>query len=321
LVGITLATFLVLDWLPIDRERARVESSMEHATAEARAAAVREMRVAVGMIDAETGRPVPWWRRYLHWVEHAACFDFRATQADAGAFRARFGRALAVSALLGLLAVTLAVGLGLLIGTWSGMRPDSAGDRMVSNAVLLGFSLPEFLTATLLLLLLGGGLGGPWLPAGGLTSEGAGAWSRGAQWLDLAAHLAMPVTTLALVPLAIVVRHVRAAVVRATRSEFVNTMRNWGASEREIRRALFRHGAVPLATLFGTLLPSIVGGTVVVEQAFAIPGMGRMAFEGVLDKDVGVVMAITLLVSCATLLALTISDVLHRAVDPRVELR
>ena len=89
----------------------------------------------------------------------------------------------------------------------------------------------------------------------------------------------------------------------------------------KIRRSLMRHGLLPVATLVGTLLPSIVAGSIVVEQTFALPGIGRLAFQGVLEKNVAVVMAVTLLVSVVTLFALLVSDLAHRSIDPRVRLR
>lgn len=321
LLGITLVTFVVLDWLPVDREVTEVAASMPNAGEAKRALAVRQLRVELGMLDPVTFEPIPVWERYLHWLESVARFDLRSTYTDPAVFRARFGDALTISAMLGLASISIALVLGIVLGTWLGMRRGALADRAVGSALMIGYSLPEFLIATFLLLTLGGAWFEPVLFPGGLRSEGAEAWSITDQWIDLLGHLVMPITTLLLVPLAIVTRHVREAVGRAVDSEHVAAMRNWGLPESAIRRSVMRHGLAPVATLVGTMLPATIGGSVVVERVFAIPGLGKMAFDAVLDKDVGVVMALTLLGASVTLVALTLSDVLHRRVDARVSLR
>jgi peptide/nickel transport system permease protein len=139
--------------------------------------------------------------------------------------------------------------------------------------------------------------------------------------LDLAAHLVLPVLTLALAPCIVVTRYVRDGVARAARAEFAVALRAWGMPERTVRRRALHHGLSPLITLLGVLLPALVSGSVVVESVFALPGLGRLAFDAALRQEQAMVMTMTLLVGSATLLGMLLSDILHRAVDPRVELR
>lgn len=320
LFGISLLTFVVLDALPTDRAEMRVEASMANADADKRAEAVRRLRIRYGMIDPETDRPVSVWSRYLRWLDAAARFDFASDGESPDAFSERFGRAVGVTVLLGVTSIGIALVLGVAVGLWLGLSSGLIS-RAMSAGILVGYAIPQFLMASLLVLLFAGGLFEPLLPATGLRDPMSDQWLWHQRFLDLCQHLVLPVLTLSIVPFAIVARHVREAVWRAERSEFVTAMRNWGLPERMIRARLLRHGMTPVATYLGTLIPSIFAGSVVVEQVFALPGIGRLAFDGVLEKDVGVVMAMVLLGSIVTLVALLISDLMHRRVNPRVSLR
>ncbi len=321
LFGITLLTFVVLDVLPMDRAALAVDRTMQSADATKRAEAIRRLKVRWGMIDRASGEPVPTWDRYCVWLERAARFDFGDENESPAAFRERFLGALVTTVLIGAASICVALAGGIALGVWTGLRPGTFGDRCVSTLVLIGFAVPEFVKATLLLLLLGGGLFDAVLPAHGLRDPASSSWSWGARFLDLCAHLVMPVLTLSVVPGAAVMRHVREAIVRAGASDFVAALRGWGMPERTVRRSMMRHGMLPVATLIGTMLPIVVAGSVVVEQIFALPGIGRLALQGVAERQVGVVMAVTLLVSVVTLGALLLSDLAHRRLDARVKLR
>ena len=127
--------------------------------------------------------------------------------------------------------------------------------------------------------------------------------------------------SLAIGPCVVITRFLRNSVARVAASDFVTNMRAWGLPEAVVRKRALRNGLSPVVTLIGTLLPLLVSGSVVVEQVFSLPGMGRLAFGAVLARDQGMVMALTLLVSVVTLLGLLLSDLLQRTVDPRVRLR
>jgi peptide/nickel transport system permease protein len=121
-------------------------------------------------------------------------------------------------------------------------------------------------------------------------------------------------------PLVMVTRFVRDAVARASAAPFVISLRALGVEPKTVNRRLLRHGAVPVATLTGGLLPLLVGGSIIVENLFSLDGLGHLAFRAVLGQDQAIVMALVLLTSTVTLLALLISDLMHRLVDNRVRL-
>ncbi len=320
LFGITFVTFVLMDLAPADRALLVIGESDAGASAASRAAALRQLRVRFGQIDAETGAPIPLVVRYGRWLQHAAGLDFGAASEDPVAFRRRIVAALPMTLLVATLALGLAFWIGVSLGSRLGLHAGSLSDRAASVAMLVAWSLPEFLAGTLLLVLLGGGIGSAILPATGFRSPGAEAWSVWAQALDMASHLVMPVVTLAIAPAVWLTRLVRESVARAARSDFARTLRAWGTPPATIRARVLRNGMAPLATAVGSLLPLLVSGSVVVERLFALPGLGDLACRAVLEREVPMVMALTTLVSVVTLSGLVASDVLHRSVDPRVRL-
>ncbi len=320
LLGITVVTFAVLDLAPVDRatvEVARAAADRSFLDAPAREAAVLRLRLQYGMLDPATLEPLPVAVRYLAWLERALRFDFAGPGEDPAALWGRFAAALPVTLLLGGLALLLAVGLGAPLGVRLGAAAGARADRVVSRLVLLLAGLPEYLVGTLLVLLLAGAC---WnlFPNGGLASRGAERWHLVARGADLLWHLALPVCVMAIGPFVLVLRFVRDAVARAAQQPFAEHWHALGLEPDVVRARLRRHGAVPLATLAGGLLPMLVGGSVVVERLFSLDGIGQLAYSAVRDQDQSMVMLLVVTGSCATLAALLVSDLLHRWLDPRV---
>lgn len=321
LLGITFVTFLVLDRAPVDRAEiavARRSQDGGFVDAASRDVAVMRLRVHYGMVDPATLETLPVWRRYLGWLENAACLRFAGAHGDHDALWHRVGAALPISALLGLLALALAFGIGLPLGAWCGTNTGSRADRAVAGAMFTLIGVPEFLLGMLLVLGLVGGW--QWFPASGLRSAGADQWPAWRQIVDFVWHLVLPVGVMTVAPLVLVTRFVRDAVARAAAMPFVDGLRALGAGPREVRRAVLRNGLAPVATLLGGLLPMLVGGSIVVENLFALDGLGHLAFTAVLRLDQEMVMALVVLTSVATLVSLLLSDLMHRLVDRRVRL-
>lgn len=321
LLGITLVTFVVLDQAPVDRaviEAARTAQDTGFVDAASRDAAILQLRIRHGMVDPVTLEPAPWWRGWLAWLENAVQLRFAGPNEDHAALLRRLGDALPVSLWLGGLALLVAFGIGIPLGAWCGTHAGSRGDRVVANVMFGILGVPEFLLGTLLVL----GLAGAWqlFPTNGLRSDGAERWAFGMQVLDFAWHLVLPVTVMAIAPLVLVTRFVRDAVARAAALPFAASLAALGTEPRLLRRRLLRNALAPVATLAGSLLPMLVGGSLVVENLFSLDGIGHLAFAAVLGRDHAMVMAIVVLGSVTTLFALLVSDVLHRVVDPRVRL-
>jgi peptide/nickel transport system permease protein len=141
-----------------------------------------------------------------------------------------------------------------------------------------------------------------------------------AQLFDLAWHLVLPVAVMAIAPALLITRFLRESVGRVATSTFALNLEAWGVDAHTRRRRLLRAGFAPVATLIGSLLPQLIGGSIVVETVFSIEGAGRLAWNAVRNQDQAMVMFVVLLASIATLLSLLLSDVAHRWIDPRVRL-
>jgi peptide/nickel transport system permease protein len=207
--------------------------------------------------------------------------------------------------------------LGSALGAWQGARAGSRGDRATSQLALGLYAVPEFVLALLLLLCFAWRL--RWFPAGGVADDLAPYLGPMAQLVDRARHLALPVTALTLVSLAVVSRYQRAAMVETMEQPFVRAARARGATEwRVIVRHGWRAALTPVVTLLGLYLPVLVGGSFIVERVFSWPGMGSALVDAVLARDVPVVLAVVAVGSAATAMGALVSDLLLPVVDPRV---
>ncbi|MGE3171655.1 MAG: ABC transporter permease [Planctomycetota bacterium] len=321
LIGITFVTFLVMDLAPVDRAAMEVAMSREADSVglEPREVAVARLRVRYGLVDPDTLEPVPMVQRYGRWLWNAVNLRFHGDGEDPREFRRRIAGALPVSILLGFWALVVAIGVGAPLGCWLGMRAGSRADRAATSVMFALFGLPDVLLATLMILWFGGPVF-DWLPTAGLRSDGSERLSVFGQLLDLAGHLVLPVTVLAMGPTLLVVRFVRESVGRAAASTFALNLEVWGIDPATRRRRLLRAGLTPVATIAGALLPMLVTGSIVVESVFSIEGLGRLSWNAVRGQDQSMVMALTLIGSSATLVSLALSDLLHRWIDPRVQL-
>nr|WP_209706979.1 ABC transporter permease [Leucobacter exalbidus] len=261
---------------------------------------------AIAAIRAQYHLDDPFFVRYLDWLWSALRGDFgvsiRMQQPVTTVIGQRLGSTVALIVLAFLVAVVTAIPLGIL----SAAREGKATDRVASALALLGLSAPSFALAILLLYLFAMLI--PLFPAYGGGTGG----------LDTLWHLVLPACALAAGIGAILMRMTRAAVLRELQSDAVTFARSRGLSEREVRTVALRSAAIPIVTGAGLILTFIVGGTIIVETVFALPGIGSLLQESVLFKDLPVVQAVTLLVA-ATIAVITIFvDLSYVLLDPRV---
>jgi peptide/nickel transport system permease protein len=152
-----------------------------------------------------------------------------------------------------------------------------------------------------------------WLPIQGLHSEGVRTLP------DLLSHVVLPLLCLTYASFASVSRYMRAGMLDVLRQDYIRTARAKGLPERTvILRHALRNALTSIATLVGLTLPALVGGAVIVERIFGLPGMGQLSFDAISTKDIPVLMGTTALSGVVTMFGLLLSDLLHRALDPRV---
>jgi peptide/nickel transport system permease protein len=251
------------------------------------------------------------WLRGL--VQGDLGLSFHDRRPVAEKIRERLWISIAINGLALLSMVLLAVPLGAL----SAWRPGSRLDRYSSWITYGAYAIPVFWAALMLQILFAVRLG--WLPLAGLDSDGWETLGTVQRAADRLWHLVLPVTCLSLGGLAYLSRFVRATLLENTAAETALAARARGLSSLTVMlRHGFRQAAVPMLTLAGLLLPALVSGSVIVENIFAIPGLGRLFVEAAFQRDVPVLMALTLLSAAATLLGILAADLTYVIVDPRI---
>lgn len=300
LVGITLVTFAILNLLPTDPMQ--VWSGGGFYSAEAAEHLRSELRLDRGVVE-----------RYVSWGLALLRGDLGHSLRDGRPVVTVIAAALPWSLLLNLCSVLLIYGLAVPFGLFGAASPGSAADRLGRGALLLLYAVPPFAAALLLQQWFAVRLG--WLPLQGISSSGShprdGAW-------DLARHLLLPAVCLSLGGWALVARYSRAAFRSILGREFLAAARAKGLSYLRAYGHVAANTAVPFVTLLATILPGLVGGSIIVEQVFSLPGVGRLYLASIEGRDYPVVLGLTLLSAVLVLASHLLVDLLYLVVDPRI---
>lgn len=219
-----------------------------------------------------------------------------------------------------LMATALFLGgvIGVLVGVWQATHRGSRVERAVDTLVVALGAIPDFWIALALMIVFGLKL--RWFPVSGIIDEVMHDYmSPGAKLLDIARHLVLPASSLALLVGALIARHQRAALEDVLPEDFIRTAHAKGLSHRSvIRRHALRNALLPTITLFGLLLPALAGGAVFIEYVFAWPGLGTLAVESLLSRDYPVVLATTIVASIAVVVGNLLADLALAYADPRL---
>lgn len=226
------------------------------------------------------------------------------------------GERLAVTALFMSCALAFAFSAGLVLGVLAARRVNGWRDTLISTAGLLFYAIPSFWLGLMLIVLFSVKLA--WLPPGGFESIGAGLTGL-ARVLDIASHLVLPTISLALIFLAIYLRLMRASMLEVMGLDFVRTARAKGLPEgRVLRRHVLRNALLPMVTFVGLQFSTMLGGSVVVESVFSLPGLGRLAYESVVQRDLNTLLGIVLVSSVLVVVVNFVVDLLYARLDPRI---
>jgi peptide/nickel transport system permease protein len=233
--------------------------------------------------------------------------------------------ALKVTMLLNLIVFVLIYAISIPAGIWSASFPHSRSDRVLTVVLFLLYSLPSFWVAELLRMAVMSewwttvGVTPPVLPILGLRSSGAENFTAWERFLDYSRHVLLPIACMTYGGLAYISRQMRAGMLEVIRQDYIRTAEAKGCSKaRVILVHALRNSLFPIITLLASLLPFLVGGSVIIEYIFNIPGMGKLSFDCILRREYDFVMATLLLSAVLTLVGILISDVLYVLVNPRV---
>ena len=213
----------------------------------------------------------------------------------------------------------ISIALGLLFGAIAASRVGTLADTAVTSLALLFYATPLFWVALMSILLFSVVLG--WLPAYGMVTVGAN-YTGFAYVLDVAEHLVLPALTLGLFFMAIYTRLTRSSMLEVADMDFVKTARAKGVHPARITRVhVLRNAVLPVITLAGIQAGQIVGGAVLTETVFAWPGIGRLMYDALFQRDYNLLLGIFFVSSAMVLLFNLITDVVYTFVDPRIELK
>ena len=270
---------------------------------------LEQMRERLGL-----DRPLPV--QFGDWLWHAVRLDFGESFMDGRPVRDKIFDRLPATALLTGTALLMSLALAIPFGVLSSLYRNSPLDYGLTVFAFFGVSIPAFWAAIVVIIVFGVQLG--WFPVQGMESVGRSVDSRA---LDIGHHLILPATVLGLEGTAALTRLVRSSMTDVLVEDYVRTARAKGLAERLV---LFRHALknalLPMVTLVGLRLPSLIGGAVVIETVFAWPGIGRLGWEAVLQRDYPVVMGLVVFTGVLTILGNLLADLAYAAIDPRIKL-
>ncbi len=316
LLGISLLTFLIIQLAPGNPAVLKLKMAGQGQVTETALSKqiVEETKKLYGL-----DKPIPV--QYLLWVKRVVTLDFGDSFKDHRRVMDKIAERLPVTIQLNVISIFLVYLIAIPFGVYSATRPNTLPDRTLTLFFFFLYSLPSFWVAVLLMMFLGGGDFWDVFPVYGISSISAENWPFW-QWLaDRIWHLILPVVCMTYGGLAYLSRLTRAGMLEVIREDYVRTARAKGLSERVvIFKHAFRNALLPIVTLLAFLLPSMFGGSVIIESIFSIPGMGQLGFEAVLSRDYPVIMAITSISALLTLVGLLIGDVLYAVLDPRIKL-
>ena len=304
--GITLISFWVIHLAPGS------PTDMETTLNPMAGAAARQQ------LEALYGLDKPLHVQYFDWLTRLLHGDFgNSMSADARPVLDKIFERLPLTVSMNAISLVLTLLIAIPVGILSACRRNSLLDRSVTVLVFLGFAMPSFWLALLLMLWFGIDL--QWLPISGLTSMDYARLSPWGKFCDLARHLVLPITVYTVGSLAGMSRYMRACMLEVLRQDYILTARAKGLSPRQvILRHALRNALLPVITLLGLSVPGLIGGSVIIESIFALPGLGQLFYSAVMARDYTMIMGNLVLGAVLTLAGNLLADLCYGLADPRI---
>lgn len=259
---------------------------------------------AQAALEAKYGLDKPLMEQYTTYLKDIVTkFDFGPSLRQRGRQVIDIiGDGMRTSAKLGVIAACIAAVVGVVLGAIAALRRNTVLDKVIMVITTAFVSMPSFIMGSFLLLFLSVKLG--WFPANGSTTAG----------------LVLPVVTLSLSPMAYITRLTRSSMLDVLGQDYIRTAKAKGVAGRRI---IFGHALknslIPVLTYFGPMLASIVTGSMVVEQIFAVPGIGRQFVSSITNRDYTMIMGTTIVLASLIVIMNLVTDILYKVVDPRID--
>ncbi|MBI5328258.1 MAG: ABC transporter permease [Deltaproteobacteria bacterium] len=259
--------------------------------------------------------------QYWMWLKRVVKLDFGDSfSTDRRPVWTKIKERLSITILINSLALLLIFIIAIPIGVSSAVRPYSVYDKITTIIVFIGFAIPTFWFALLLMILFGVNL--HWLPISGLKSMGYEGFSAFGKIWDKVNHLILPVTLEAFGGLAGLSRYMRSNMLEVIRQDYIMTARAKGLPETKvIYKHALRNALLPVITILGLSIPGLIGGSVIFENIFGIPGMGQLFYQAVMMRDYPVIMGVLTIGAILTLVGNLLADIGYALADPRIRAR
>lgn len=307
LVGITIVTFAVTRLAPGDPA---LEAVSRGGASTMSAEAYARLRTYYDLDQ-------PMSRQYAAWLGRVVRLDFGRSFHDGRRVTDKVGERLPATLCLAGGAVVLSLAFAIPIGLASARRAGGVFDTVVGGVLAALYSVPRYVMAMLLIVVVGVHL--DWFSPYGLRSDSFEDMSYPGKAADLARHFALIVFCFAYPLIAYQARFIRGNLLEVLGQDYIRTARAKGLSERAVlHRHAFRNTLLPLITVVGLLVPSALGGSVILETMFQWPGIGQLLFQAMTQRDYPVVMALTVVAAVVVLLCTLLADLTYALADPRV---
>lgn len=309
LIGITIICFAVIHLAPGSPTDLQTQMN-PRASAE-----VKERLRALYELDK------PLHEQYLSWLKKLVVLDLgNSFSPDGRPVADKILERIPITIIINALSLGLIIVVALPVGVASAVRRNSLFDKITTVLVFIGFAMPTFWLALLLMILFGIHLG--WLPISGIRSLNYEYLPPFSAFADLVKHLILPVFLSAFGGIAGFSRYIRANMLEVIRQDYITTARAKGLSERTvIYKHALRNALLPVITILGLSVPGLIGGSVIFETIFAIPGMGQLFYMSVMSRDYPVIMGILVIGAVLTLVANLLADVCYALADPRIRVQ
>jgi peptide/nickel transport system permease protein len=320
-IGITLIGFLIMRLAPGDPAELRAAGGLGAAAGGGISVEKRgSVDEAIAQWRAQYGLDKPLHVQYLVWLKNISSLSFGESFKDNQSVWSKIAERLPVTVKLNFWSILVVYLVAIPLGVYSATHPNSWGDQITTLAAFILFAVPLVWAATMAIVFICGGDFYYLFPPGGLESiDFSDNWPIWRKLQDRAWHIFLPVVLLSYDGFAGLSRYMRASMLEVLAQDYVQVARAKGLSEkRVILKHVLRNSLIPQVTILASILPGLIGGSVIIETIFSIPGLGQLGFESVLARDYPTVLALFTVSALLTLIGILISDLLLAAVDPRI---
>ena len=305
LIGISLITLVIMHLSPGDPASLRYGLNPEIAGS------------ARAQFNERYGLDKPILVQFLLWLKRIVVLDFGNSFIDDRPVIVKIVERLPATLLLGVISMLVIYLISIPVGISSAVKANTPYDRIMTVVLFAGYATPTFWFALLLIMFFGVHLG--WLPISGMRPWYVEYYPFFASLKDLAWRLILPVAATSLVSLAGISRYMRSSMLEVLRQDYIRTARAKGIKEsRVIYKHALKNALLPIITIASMIIPSLVGGSFIIETIFGWPGMGRLGFEAIMNYDYPTVMGVGVIAAFLTLLGLVLADIMYAIVDPRI---